>query len=98
MRTRGLQWQELKPQWSSSKDDDVGTVEELTGQLKEIVDHEREVRANGDLPEEAPAPISKRKTFKELGTPTAQATNHSFPISIRYSHESIKYQSIKYKV
>ena len=44
-----------------------------TPQLKEIVEEERTQRAAGELPEAAPAPVSKRKTFKELGTPSAQA-------------------------
>ena len=42
-------------------------------QLKEIVEEECEQRAAGELPEAAPAPVSKRKTLKELGTPSAQA-------------------------
>ena len=44
-----------------------------TPQLKEIVEEERTQRAAGELPEAAPAPVGKRKTFKELGTPSAQA-------------------------
>ena len=73
MRTRGLRWTEFATHWSSSLDEHVGTVEELTGHLKLIVEEEREQRAAGKLPESAPPPITKRKTFKELGTPTAQA-------------------------
>jgi len=73
MRTRGLQWVEFKTAWSSGGDEDVGTVEDLTGHLKEILTEEAEQRAAGELPSEAPAPIFKRKTFKELGTPTPQA-------------------------
>ena len=45
----------------------------LSRQLKEIVEEEREQRAAGELPEDAPAPIMKAKTFKQLGTRTAQA-------------------------
>jgi hypothetical protein len=37
MRTRGLQWVEFKTGWSSSLDEDVGTVEDLAGHLKEII-------------------------------------------------------------
>jgi hypothetical protein len=48
-------------------------VEDLTGHLKEILAEEAEQRRAGELPEHAPAPIFKRKTFKELGTPTPQA-------------------------
>ena len=73
MRTRGLQWVEFKTAWSSGADEEIGTVEDLTGHLKEILAEEAEQRAAGELPKEAPAPIFKRKTFKELGTPTPQA-------------------------
>ena len=52
---------------------EVGTVEDLTGHLKEIIAEEAEQRAAGQLPKDGPAPIFKRKTFKELGTPTPQA-------------------------
>ena len=73
MRTRGLQWVDFATRWSSTLDSGVGTVGDLTGHLKELVEEEQERRAAGELPEAAPAPVSKRKTFKELGTPTAQA-------------------------
>ena len=73
MRTRGLQWVEFQTAWSSGTDEEVGTVEDLTGHLKEILAEEAEQRRAGELPEHAPAPIFKRKTFKELGTPTPQA-------------------------
>jgi hypothetical protein len=73
MRTRGLRWSEFQTNWSSGSDEHVGTVEELTGHLKLIVEEERNRRAAGELPESAPPPIMKRKSFKELGTPTAQA-------------------------
>ena len=73
MRTRGLQWVEFKTAWSSGADEEVGTVEDLTGHLKEIIAEEAEQRRAGELPQDAPAPILKRKTFKELGTPTPQA-------------------------
>ena len=79
MRTIGLQWVEYRAAWSSSKDEDIGTVDDLRGQLKELLEVERERRAAGELPEHAPAPLLKRKTFKELGTPTMQALIiHSF--------------------
>ena len=68
-----MQWVEFKTAWSSGADEDVGTVEDLTGNLKEILAEEAEQRRAGELPEEAPAPIAKRKTFKELGTLTPQA-------------------------
>ena len=73
MRTRGLQWVDFSAKWSSTLDENVGTVEDLTGLLKELVEEEAERRAAGELPTEAPAPICRRKTFKQLGTPTAQA-------------------------
>mmetsp|Transcript_43316 Transcript_43316/g.92222 ORF Transcript_43316/g.92222 Transcript_43316/m.92222 type:complete len:97 (+) Transcript_43316:375-665(+) len=51
----------------------MGTVEQLTGHLKEILTEENEPRSTGTLPETAPAPIMPRKTFKHLGTKTKQA-------------------------
>ena len=56
-------------QWCSC----AGSVEDLSGHLKEIVQEERAQREAGELPEDAPAPVMKAKTFKELGTRTAQA-------------------------
>ena len=89
MRTVGLQWVEYRAAWSSSKDEDIGTVEDLRGQLKELIEVERERQFEGELPEQAPAPLLKRKTFKELGTPTMQARmNHSFAHSLM-SHSFI---------
>ena len=73
MRTRGLQWVEFRTAWSSGADEEVGSVEDLTGHLKQIIEEEQERRQAGELPEQAPAPIMKRKTFKELGTLTPQA-------------------------
>ena len=46
---------------------------ELTNHLKEIIKEEKRQRDAGELPDSAPAPIMKRKTFKQLGSPTAQA-------------------------
>ena len=73
MRTRGLQWVELKAQWSSKNDEDASTVPELTNHLKEIIKVEKARREAGELPTHAPAPIMKRKTYhyKQLGSPTA---------------------------
>ena len=73
MRTRGLQWVEFKAKWSSSNDENIGTVDELAAHLRTIIEHERARRAAGELPSSAPAPILRRKSFKDLGTPTAQA-------------------------
>lgn len=69
MRVIGLGWVEFKSQWSSSKDESVGTIPDLTEQLKDILEEE----AERQIPEAAAAPIMQRKTFKQLGTPTAQA-------------------------
>lgn len=69
MRVVGLGWIEFKPQWSSGKDDNVGSIEDLTNHLSDILDEE----AERPIPEAAAAPIMRRKTFKELGTPTAEA-------------------------
>ena len=73
MRTRGLQWVEFKAQWSSKHNEETGTVPELSNHLKEILKVEKTRREAGELPTHAPAPIMKRKSFKQLGTPTAQA-------------------------
>ena len=51
MRTRGLQWVEFAARWSSSTDESVGTVEELTGHLKELI-----VRARARPAREGRAP------------------------------------------
>ena len=59
--------------WSSSKDEDVGTVAELTVLLEEILMEEHELDCCDDLPDAAVVPTMRRKSFKELGTPTAQA-------------------------
>lgn len=69
MRVIGFGWVEYKTQWSSGRDEGVGSVSDLIGQLKEIL----EAQADRDVPEAAVAPIMQRKTFKELGTPTVQA-------------------------
>ena len=73
MRVIGLGFVEFKPAWSSSKDAQIGTVADLTSLLEEILDEERERSACRELPEVAVVPIMKRKSFKELGTPTVQA-------------------------
>lgn len=69
MRVIGLGWVEFKAQWSSGKDDHVGSMQDLMSNLKDILEEERD----RPIPEAAPAPIMRRKTFKELGTPTAEA-------------------------
>lgn len=86
MRTVGLGWSSWKTPWSSSKDEDVGTVDQLKSHLKEVITEETRLLHKGMLPSkeralesaealaaECPAPQLKRKTFKSLGTPTVQA-------------------------
>ena len=75
MRVRGLGFVEFRSRmrWSSSKDEDIGTVAELTTLLKDILMEENDLDCCGDLPEAAVVPTMKRKNFKSLGTPTAQA-------------------------
>lgn len=69
MRVIGLGWVEFKSKWSSSKDENIGSVSDLTTQLTEILEEE----AHREIPEAAAAPIMTRKTFKALGTQTIQA-------------------------
>ena len=65
-----LQWVEFKAaKWSSSNDENIGTVDELAAHLRTIIEHERARRAAGELPSSAPAPILRRKSFKDLGHP-----------------------------
>ena len=74
MRVIGLGFVEFTPAWSSSKDEEIGTVEDLTTLLKEILMEECERDCCGDLPDAAVVPVMKRKQFKQLGDPTNQAT------------------------
>ena len=74
MRVIGLGFDEFKPAWSSSKDENVGTVDGLSGLLRDILMEEAERRGDDALPSAAVVPQMRRKTFKELGTPTVQAT------------------------
>lgn len=75
MRVRGLGFDQFRSRmrWSSSKDQNVGTVAELTMLLEEILMDERDLDCSDDLPTAAVVPTMRRKTFKELGTPTVQA-------------------------
>ncbi|KAL1510813.1 hypothetical protein AB1Y20_007097 [Prymnesium parvum] len=81
MRVIGLSWNDVKTPWSSSSDEAVGTVAQLSEHLKEeILVREVAQRKAGELPskegtpeESCPAPLLQRKTFKTLGTPTVQA-------------------------
>jgi hypothetical protein len=49
MRTRGLRWVEIATHWSSGSDEHIGTVEELTGHLKLIVEEERSRRVSSKV-------------------------------------------------
>jgi hypothetical protein len=73
MRVIGLGFDEFKAAWSSGKDEDIGTVADLTESLHEILGEEQQRRRKGELPEAAVVPQMRRKTFKMLGTPTVQA-------------------------
>lgn len=86
MRTVGLSWTDWKTPWSSSNDEHIGSVEQLTTHLKEVLKEEQTLEQRGLLPckeralesrenfmAECPPPQLKRKTFKTLGTPTVQA-------------------------
>jgi hypothetical protein len=66
MRVVGLGWVEFKSQWSSGSDVEVGTVADLIGQLKDILEEE----TDREIPAAAVAPIMQRKSFNQLGTPT----------------------------
>jgi hypothetical protein len=90
MRVRGLGFVQFRPRmrWSSSKDEDVGTVAELTVLLEEILMEEHELDCCDDLPDAAVVPTMRRKSFKELGTPTAQAKELAVNIKA-YSPEEL---------
>lgn len=69
MRTIGLGWIEFRSKWSSSSDECIGSISDLTTQLIDILEEE----ADRQIPDAAPAPIMQRKTFKQLGERTLQA-------------------------
>eukprot|EP00966_Prymnesium_polylepis_P102756 2380503-Prymnesium_polylepis.1 len=77
MRVIGLGFVEFKTAWSSSKDETVGSIADLTTTLVEILKEERERGADDELPKVAVVPIMKRKVFKALGDPTVQAAQLS---------------------
>jgi len=60
-----------------STDEYVGTVSSLTSLVKDIIEEEAKRRRAHELPEQAAVPVMKRKTLKELGTPTVQASEMS---------------------
>ena len=51
MRVVGLGFDEYKPAWSSSKDEFIGTVDDLSEQLREILLEEEQRRGDGELPQ-----------------------------------------------
>lgn len=86
MRVIGLSWSDWATPWSSSSDEQVGTVAQLLSHLKQVLNEESKLCTLGELPSreralkdadalaaECPAPQLKRKTFKSLGTPTVEA-------------------------
>ena len=73
MRVVGLGFDEFRTKWSSSKDEVIGSVDDLTAHLKEILLEEQERLQEGSLPDAAVVPTMRRKTFLELGTATPQA-------------------------
>lgn len=90
MRSVGLSWTDWHTPWSSSKDEYVGSEQQLLSHLKEVINEETSLEQRGLLPSkekalqssadllaECPPPQLKRKTFKSLGTPTVQATELS---------------------
>ena len=73
MRVIGLGFDEFRPAWSSSKNENIGTVADLSEQLRAILMEEQQRSGDGELPTAAVVPQMRRKTFKQLGTPTVQA-------------------------
>ena len=86
MRCIGLSWTDWVTPWSSSTEENIGTVQQLSDHLKQVLAEEQALEKPGLLPSkeralesvvglkaECPAPQMRRKTFKTLGTPTAQA-------------------------
>ena len=75
MRVIGLGFEEFKPAWSSTNDENIGTVDDLFDLLRDILLEEGDRSCSGELPECAVVPQMRRKTFKELGTPTVQVAS-----------------------
>jgi hypothetical protein len=84
MRLIGLGWTQFETRWSSSSDETVGTVDNLSGLLKDILAHETAERRLNNLPKEAAPPPLRMRTLKDLGTPSIDpsiATLRSTPRS-----------------
>ena len=73
MRVIVLGFDEFATKWSSNKDEKLGSVDDLTAHLTEILMEEEQRRVSCELPDAAVVPVMRRKTFKELGTATPQA-------------------------
>ena len=74
MRVLGLGWSQFATAWSSSKDAQVGSPAHLQQVLEEILLHEISQRRLRRIPTEAPPPEMKRRTLKQLGTATCDAS------------------------
>ena len=70
----GLGWSQFATAWSSSKDARVGSPAHLQQVLEEILLHEISQRRLRRIPTEAPPPEMKRRTLKQLGTATCDAS------------------------
>ena len=68
IRVEGFGWADLKTQWSSSTNAEIGTVEHLTTHLLNIIAEERK----RDIPDTPPVPSLERKPIAQLGTITAE--------------------------
>ena len=66
MRVIGLGFVEFVPAWSSSKDEQIGTIADLTELLESILMEERDRDCSDELPTAAVVPVMKRKEFKQL--------------------------------
>jgi hypothetical protein len=73
MRLIGLGWTQFETRWSSSSDETVGTVDNLSGLLKDILAHKTAERRLNNLPKEAAPPPLRMRTLKDLGTPSIDA-------------------------
>ena len=69
---------------------------DLTELLREILMDEEERRVCHELPEAAVVPVMKRKSFKELGKPTAQAEALGSSIKELLPEELLAYAQAKY--
>mmetsp|Transcript_48591 Transcript_48591/g.120490 ORF Transcript_48591/g.120490 Transcript_48591/m.120490 type:complete len:98 (-) Transcript_48591:171-464(-) len=59
MRVIGLSWTDWKTPWSSSTDENVGTVGQLRKHLEEVLEEESNLRRRGELPSKEEASLSE---------------------------------------